>query len=257
MLIILSTNSKKGMGKYNNDIVNYTSNFCYVMDGATSLFNDNIFFETSDLYEYMQLLKSNIVYSKSIQNSLINGIILSNKLLTGIDKYEEYKLPTFTIAAISEEKEYYNLYILCDCLISILFKNGNIENIEDYRFDETKIKYRKETSAIDKLELSMNEKLKLKKTIWREYRKLANTKDGYPVGSTNPNSINEGMFKRIYKKDVDKIIICTDGFYNTLGIPNNKESFEKDLLENRILNLDNNDDLTYVLIENKGINLNE
>ena len=39
---------KKGIGKYNNDIVNYASNFCY----TSSLFNDNIFFDTSDLYEY-------------------------------------------------------------------------------------------------------------------------------------------------------------------------------------------------------------
>lgn len=248
---IISSDSKQGIGKYNNDIVNYTSNFCYVMDGASSLFNDNLFFETSDLYEYMQLLKKNIVYSESIQTSLINGIVLSNKLLIGIDKYEEYELPTFTIAAVSEEKECYNLYLLCDCLISILYKNGNIENIEDHRFDETKIKCRKEISVIDKLELSMDEKLKLKRPIWREYRKLANTKDGYPVGSTNPNSINEGMFKKINKKDVDKIIICTDGFYSKLGIPNNKEDFEKDLMETRILNLDNNDDLTYILIENK------
>ncbi len=248
---ILSANSKKGIGKYNNDIINYTNDFCYVIDGATALFNDNLFFETSDLYEYMQLLKSNIVYSESIQNSLIKGIIKSNNLLTEITKYKEYELPTFTIAVVKEEKEYYNLYLLCDCLISILYKNGDIENIEDHRFDETKIKCRKETAVINKLELSLEEKIELKRPIWRKYRKFANRNNGYPVGSTNPNSINNGLLKKVCKKDVDKIIICTDGFYNKLGIPNNKEYFEKELIEKKLLNLDNNDDLTYILIDNK------
>lgn len=248
---LLSCNSKKGIGKFNNDIMNYDNDFCYVMDGASSLFNDNLFFDTSDLYEYMQLLKKNIVYSESINSSFSNGIIMSNKSLPGYEKYKEYELPTFTIAAVKEENDYYELYLLCDCLISILYKDGNIENIEDHRFDETKNNCRKEISVIDELNLTREEKLELKRPIWRKYRKFANREDGYPVGSTNPSSINEGIIKRVNKEEIDKIIICSDGLYSKLGLPNNIDYFDKDILEKKVKDIDNNDDLTYILIENK------
>ncbi len=41
---LLSCGSYQGIGKYNNDIFNYNDNFCYVIDGASSVFDDNIFF---------------------------------------------------------------------------------------------------------------------------------------------------------------------------------------------------------------------
>lgn len=248
---VLSCNSIKGTGKYNNDIKNCINNFCYVIDGATSMFNDNLFYNTSDLYEYMKLLKDNISDIGLINDNLIDGIKKSNKHLNRLNKYKEYELPTFTIAAVKENKDDYELYLLCDCLISILYTNGRIENIEDHRFDPIKTRCRKEIAEIDKLDLSIEEKFKFKRSIWREYRKFANAIDGYPVGSTNPNSIKEGITKNINKKDVDKIIICTDGLYSEIGLPNDKSYFEKDALEEKILNTNNKDDLTYMLIDVK------
>lgn len=248
---ILSCNSIKGIGKYNNDIMNCINNFCYVIDGASSLFDDNLFYNTSDLYEYMKLLKDNISDIGLINDNLIDGIKKSNKHLNGINKYKEYELPTFTIAAVKENKDDYELYLLCDCLISVLYNDGKIENIEDHRYDPIKTKCRKEIAEIDKLELSTEEKFKLKRPIWREYRKFANAINGYPVGSTNPNSIKEGIIKRINKKNIDKIIICTDGLYSKIGLPNDKSYFEQDILEEKVLNTNNNDDLTYILIDAK------
>ena len=249
---ILSCNSIKGIGKYNNDIMNNIDNFCYVIDGASSLFNDNLFYKTSDLYEYMKLLKDNISDIGLINDNLINGIKKSNKYLSGLNKYKEYELPTFTIAAVKENKDNCELYLLCDCLISILYIDGRIENIEDHRFDPIKTKCRKEIEEIDKLELSMEEKIELKRPIWRKYRKFANVINGYPVGSTNPNSIKEGIIKTINKKDIDKIIICTDGLYSKIGLPKDKSYFEQNILEEKILSTKNNDDLTYILIDVKG-----
>ena len=139
---------------------------------------------------------------------------------------------------------------MCDCLISILYKNGTIENIEDKRFDKVKIECRKEIKEINKLNLSDKEKLKLKRNIWRKYRKFANNEGGYPVGSTNEISVENGIINKIDKKVVDKILICTDGLYNLIGIPTNKEYFDKDILEEKIKNSTHNDDLSYYLISN-------
>lgn len=116
---ILSNNSYKGIGKYNNDILNHIGNMYYVMDGATALFEDKVFSQTSDLYEYMTFLKENIKDSASIINNLKEGIKKSNMKIRGLDKQKEYELPTFTIAAMKEYDEYIEVYLLCDCLISI------------------------------------------------------------------------------------------------------------------------------------------
>ena len=248
---IISSGTYQGIGKFNNDIINRVGNMCYVMDGASALFDDNLFFETSDLYEYMNLLKKNIKDNGSMIDNFKSGIEKSNNELIGIEKYNEYELPTYTISAVKEYDAYYEVYLLCDCLISILYKNGNIENIEDNRFDKIKFKCRKEISEIDKLDISKEEKLKLKRPIWREYRKYANKDNGYPVGSTSRNSVEKGIIKRIKKVDVDKILICSDGLYSQFGIPNNSKYFDKQYLENMIQNNKNHDDLSYFLISNE------
>ena len=41
---VLSSNCIKGIGHYNNDICDKIGNFAYVMDGATAVFDDNIFY---------------------------------------------------------------------------------------------------------------------------------------------------------------------------------------------------------------------
>lgn len=246
---ILSSNSIKGAGNYNNDIMNNLNNFCYVINGATALFNDNLFYNTSDLYEYMNLLKKNISDTSSINENLVNGIIKSNKYLKNIDKFKEYELPTFAIAAVKETNKEYQLYLLCDCLISVLYKDGRIENIEDHRFDEIKSQYRNENKKISQLDISSDEKFELKKPTYQKYRKLANAINGYPVGSTNPNSIKNGITKTIDKKNVEKIIICSDGLYNKIGFPNDNSYFDKKKLEEKISNIKVGDDLTYMLID--------
>lgn len=250
-MIIESFNSIKGIGKYNNDIFKIFDDACYVMDGASAIFNDNLFFKTSDLYEYMQLLKLNINNVDNINTNISNGIKKSNNSINNIKDYKEHELPTFTISAIKENKDYYELYLLCDCMISILYKNGKIENFEDHRFDLIKSKCRSEIANLDKKDLNKDAKLDAKRKIWRKYRKLANNyKSGYPVGSTNPCSINHGLIKKIDKKIVDKILLCSDGLYSMLGMPTDKNYFDKTILEKEITKHKNIDDLTYILINN-------
>lgn len=244
---IISSGNYQGIGKYNNDIINCVGNMCYVMDGASALFNDNIFFDTSDLYEYMQLLKNNVKDSNSIIESLRNGINDSNKHLSGIEKYQEYELPTYTIAAVKEYDDYFEIYLLCDCLISILYKDLTIENIIDDRFDKIKYECRKKIKKVDEMNLNDSEKINLKRPIWREYRKYANQENGYPVGSTNNKSVENGIVKKIKKDDIDKILICSDGLYSKIGIPNNANYFDKQYIESIIKG--NYDDLSYYLIK--------
>ncbi|MBR4111065.1 MAG: hypothetical protein IKK43_05205 [Clostridia bacterium] len=249
---ILSEANKQGIRKYNNDIKNNMENIYYVMDGATPLFDDNIFFETSDSYEYMQLLKKNIVVNENIKESFKNGIIESNKKFLNLENYNEYELPTFTMAAVKEKDTTYELFLLCDCLISILYKNGEIENYEDHRFDKIKFECRKEIKEkIEMLEISEQEKSEMKREVFRKYRKFANAQDGYPVGSTNPESIENMIVKEIEKAKIDKILLCSDGLYDEIGIPKEQKDFDNAYLEEKLKDIKNKDDLTYILISNE------
>lgn len=245
---VISSLNLQGIGKYNNDVINHIGNMCYVIDGASALFDDNLFFKTSDLYEYMQLLKKNIKDDISMINSFKKAIKNSNKEIMNIDLYNEYELPTYTISAIKEYDNYIETYLLCDCLISILYKDGKIENIEDKRFDKLKYECRAKIKEIDKLDLDMQEKFKLKRPIWREYRKYANQENGYPVGSTKENCIDSGYVSRIDKDKIDKILICSDGLYGQYGMPN-YNYFNKEYLEKIISETKNHDDLSYYLIK--------
>ena len=85
---ILSKGSYKGSRKYNDDIIGHDKDVYYVIDGSTAVFNDNKFFKTSDLYEYMQLLNKNIKDSGSVIGSLKTGIVNSNPKLKGMEKYK-------------------------------------------------------------------------------------------------------------------------------------------------------------------------
>ena len=248
-MIILGSGTKKGDDIYNRDISNHMDGFCYVIDGATPLFNDNLFSNTSDVYEYMKWLKNNITNKSSIEGNFIDAIKKSNLKISNIEKYSEYELPTFTIAAVKEENKKYFLYVLCDSLISILYKNGEIKNIYDNRFEKFKKRWANKIEKIDKLVISEDDKTNMKLSIWKEYRKYANKKSGYPVGSTDFNSIKSGISLDVLKEDVDSILICTDGFFNAFGFPSEKWYFNKDVLASKIKSINYLDDITYILLK--------
>lgn len=250
---IISQGSYKGSRKYNDDIIGNNKNVYYVLDGSTAVFNDNKFFKTSDLYEYMQLLKKNIKDSGSIIGSLKTGIVNSNGKINGLEKYKEYELPTFTIGAIKEYDNELEVFLLCDILITILYNDGRIGHFVDKRINVTKRICRDRILEIKDMKISEEEKKKLLKENEQETRKKANAKGGFPVGSTNSASIDEGYLLKLPKTTIKKILICSDGLYNW----NNPDEidikyFDKEYLEgevNKILEKEERDDLSYMLLE--------
>lgn len=252
---VLSSGCFKGSRKYNGDIIGIFDNMCYVMDGSTALFYDNKFFETSDLYEYMQLLNKNISNSEMVKEDLKNAIFKVNQGLDNLDSYKEYELPTFTIAVVKDIGDKIETYQLCDTLISILYKDGSVENIEDRRIDPVKNICRSRKKEILAMQdISDEERRKLILENEQVTRMKANaTDDGYPVGSTNLESIDQGIIRYFDKEKIDRILICSDGLYDSEEImPANIKDFECKILEERVnkkLNEKVRDDLSYILIE--------
>lgn len=251
---VLSSGCYKGSRKYNGDIIGIFDNMWYVIDGSTAVFNDNKFFETSDLYEYMQLLNKNISSNEEVKDNLKKAINESNKKLVGIEKYFEYELPTFTIAVVKECEDKIGTYQLCDTLISILYKDGDVENIEDRRIDSVKNVCRSRRREIIAMQdISDEERKKLILENEQVTRKKVNIENGFPVGSTKLESIEQGITRYFDKGKIDKILICSDGLYDSEEIlPKSSSDFEINNIENRvkeILTKEKRDDLSYILIE--------
>lgn len=251
---VLCQGSYKGSRIYNGDIYNIDNNLYYVMDGATSVFDDYKFSKKGDLYEYMQNMKKYFVNSNDLIKDLQMAIIKSNNEFKDLNKYKEYELPTFTIAVVKDCGELVECYILCDTLISILFKDGHIENIEDRRIDKTKDEFiiQKRMILNDK---SLYEEKRDKLLLLNEQvaRMKANVKGGFPVGSTVPERIEQGLIKKIDKKLIDRILICSDGYYGSdVNYPKTNEEFKEDYVNKRvekILKEEKRDDLSYILLE--------
>ncbi len=251
---VLSRGTYKGSRNYNADIMGLLDGMYYVCDGSTAVFDDNKFFKTGDLFEYMTLLNKNIKSDTNIKDDLKRAIDLSNVSLVGMEKYKEYELPTYTIAVIKDLGEQIEYYILCDTLISILYKDGHVENIQDRRIDPVKDVCRTKRRAI-LADTSLSEDKKMKQLVLNEQvtRMKANAVDGFPVGSTKKESIDLGFSGFIDKANVDRILICSDGYYDSEEvIPSTKEEFDIRYVEERvkkILSHDKRDDMTYILLE--------
>lgn len=251
---VLSSGTYKGSRNYNADIIGLLDDMYYVCDGSTAVFNDNKFFDTGDLLEYMKLLNENIKNESDIKSDLKRAINLSNQSLVGMDKYEEYELPTYTIAVVKDLDERIEYYILCDTLISILYKDGHVENIQDRRIDPVKDVCRTRRRAILKdTNLSDDERMKLLIENEQVTRMKANAENGFPVGSTRAESIDLGFIGTIDKSKIDRILICSDGYYDSEdAMPAIRDEFEVSYVEKRvkkILSHDKRDDMTYILLE--------
>jgi hypothetical protein len=250
---ILSKGCYKGSREYNDDIIGHDKDLYYVLDGSTAVFNDNKFYKTSDLYEYMKLLNKNIKDSGSILGGIKTGIVNSNGKLKGLEKYKEYELPTFTVGAIKEYEQDIDVYVLCDILITILYKDGRIGHFVDKRINGIKQRHRDRVQEIKNMDITEEEKDKLLLEAEQETRKNANAKGGFPVGSTNPASIDEGYILMLPKMTIKKILICSDGMYNWKKAEAIDEKFfDKEYLENEVqkmLKEENRDDLSYMLLE--------
>lgn len=251
---VLSSGTYKGSRNYNADIIGLLDEMFYVCDGSTAVFDDYKFFKTGDLLEYMKLLNKNIKNETNIKDDLKKAIRLSNEKLVGIEKYNEYELPTYTIAVVKDLGEKLEYYILCDTLISVLYKDGHVENIQDRRIDPIKdICRTRRRELLADTSLSDEERMELIIENEQITRMKANAENGFPVGSTKEESIDAGYIGTIDKELVDKILICSDGYYDSEeAMPSTKEEFDISYVENRvkeILSQDKRDDMTYILLE--------
>lgn len=229
---------EKGDGKINEDVVGSIGNCFWVIDGATDVFFKHHLQKENEVYWYVQeldkYLKTKYLEDRSLEFNLKNAVdLLYKNIASNIPSdVPEYELPTFAIAMIKAEQALdstkVSYYILGDCSISCIY-NNKITTITDRRITEF-AKLNREKLKANSLDPRTDKKAQ---DIYRETRKNANQKNGYPIGSVRGAGIKKGKQGEFFLSKGDKILILSDGFHDYLT---SNPSCMKDFLNEQKIN---------------------
>ena len=131
----------------------------------------------------------------------------------GKDKYiaglEEYDKPCFTSATVTILNDKIKCEVLGDSYIHIKKKNGDLVEITDDRVD---LYAGKTVDVIENAKINNSNTEEAIKNQKIENQKMMNVKGGYWVVAFKGNFESEFIVAEFPIKDIDKILICTDGF---------------------------------------------
>ncbi|MBR2832944.1 MAG: protein phosphatase 2C family protein [Bacilli bacterium] len=217
---------------YNEDFIVCDSDYAFVLDGATGL-QKNIISEASDAYWYVNTFASYL--KKCINKSDVKqAIAIALKdIAKDIDKYansinSNLDIPSACIALVKENKDNFEFFVLGDC--SIIYGNKHKQTLltnEDIRkMDNEKIQKMK-LIAKDK-GINISDAYGLVMPDLKQQRLLKNRFGGYYVLDIDEEVIIHANYKVVPKKDIEMIILLSDGFstyYECLELEKNYKTF--------------------------------
>ncbi|WP_099203086.1 protein phosphatase 2C domain-containing protein [Miniphocaeibacter massiliensis] len=229
--------------EYSEDSYFVSENYIIVIDGASSLIRyENSNFLTN---KFVNGIRDNLAVLLS--DSSINIQEALKKSLNNLLKKDKQKLFTkhdisATISIFRIVGEYLEIYYLGDS--PIIIKTSS--DIQEYvakdisKLDSSVLKKMKEISLNKKTNVLESKNSKLIKDMLIKNRGLKNTKDGYWILDTTGKGIENGNYFRVTLKEIENIIVCSDGFsqiYDTFKIYNKLEDLFKDLENNSMENI--------------------
>lgn len=219
---------------HNEDIYGVTKCSYWILDGALSL-NKSKFTDGSSDVVWMvnwwhNYLKENLnQMDKSIITILEEGIEqLNYKFSKFIDINELSKLDRASagIAIIRINKETVESFVLGDVEININSKDKEIKTLVDEKIEKLDSKVMDiifNNTDRDK-EITFNDYTREELEILKIHRMKMNAKDGYYILEHDVTAIRNGIYKEYPLKDVEEILMMSDGFsaiynkYNQLSI---------------------------------------
>ena len=233
-----------------DDIYGNAENVFFVMDGATPLFDDNVFSSVSDVYDFMHALQNSLVEqilvnaSAPLAKLLRIAIEIACEKLSVPDDMLESEGPNYTVAMIRVNECDIDYYICADASIIMEVDEG-IEILTDERFTPFEAENTRRIALLGDKE----NKEALKKEIYRDTRHKANQPGGYLVTSINPNSAANGLVGKLPKNSEKRILLCSDGYTKQEYLYQNLDLNHVEQHEQALLTLPAHDDITYMLIE--------
>ena len=226
--------------KYNEDYIGFGNNYAFILDGASGLVKNKITLDSDAKWyvnELGKILKNELKQNIDLKTILKNSIKKMSDELKKYDIQNYLELPSACIAIVREYDDNIEFLVMGDC--SIIIKNNNslelLTTNEIRKLDGEKIEKMKEIDL--KNNISVKESLKYIIDDLKAQRKLRNNINGYYVLDDKIEAIDYAMYKIINKKDVDKIVLMSDGFstyYECLKIVNNYKEFYEECMNNDV-----------------------
>lgn len=209
----------QGSAKYNEDIIGFTPDGLWVLDGATGLNNKNLVSKESDAKWYVnwwnEYLYKNISKEKNLKEIIKEGIkkidieykrILNNKSITKLDK------PSSSICIVKLHKEKIEYLVLGDCALHTKI-NNKVSIQKDKKLCELDNNVYKEMEELPNLYDLTHDQIKISvmNTIISN-RLKKNTKEGYWILEFEEEAVDNAIYGSI---DVDKkisIMLTSDGY---------------------------------------------
>lgn len=209
----------QGSAKYNEDIIGFTPNGLWVLDGATGLNNKNLVSNESDAKWYVkwwnEYLYNNINKNKSLKEILKQGIreieieYTSNLKNIHISKLDK---PSSSACIVKLHKNKIEYLILGDCAlhtkveekVSVL-KDKNLCILDNQVYKE--MESLKDLSKLTHEEIKQN----VMQTIINN-RLKKNTKDGYWILEFEEEAIDNAIYGTINTSKNISIMLTSDGY---------------------------------------------
>ena len=202
---IKSICSIQGTAVENEDALGSFGNFFWVIDGATDLYNakKSIGYSVSEVTHLLsKVIAKHCVESKTLKE-IFSESIKEVRSIIGLDDFnheEYYKLPTFAFVFAKLTKTKLEYMILGDCVVLV-----NDKEITDHRVDRL--------FDLGKNEIAHSSKDGVqRKTILQKIRELANTSNGYWIGSLDESCVEHAIYEST-EVTSNQIVLMSDGFY--------------------------------------------
>lgn len=198
----------------NQDVCGYQNNIFWVIDGATDVFGNNYLSSVGDVYWIVQKLNRLLKegdkklplkeYVRTAINKVRTEAIIKAPI---INEIPINKLPTYAICCVRYTENFLEYLCLGDCSLFV-------SRFPDKRYTDTRIlPFHLEVNAIKDQYKHDIEKYKIevvKKA--REIKQYINVKNGYWIGTFDPDIVDYAIEGKINIKNGERFLICSDGF---------------------------------------------
>lgn len=204
--------SIKGSSKENEDVASFYNNYCWIIDGATDVFEttNKIGFSVSEFVRKVSSELPSVCDDRKSLEDILRSVIskVSLQFLGSLNFSEDFfaKLPTFSFVFCREIDSRFEYLIIGDCYL--IYNEKIITDNRISKFSKSN-RLKLEKSMLELGTLTEEKRL----TIFRNTRLKANKHDGYPIGSMNPNSIKSALKGSISLSKIKRFLIMSDGYF--------------------------------------------
>ena len=142
-------------------------------------------------------------------------------------KLEEFEIPSASLAIVREDEQKAEIFLLGDTETIIGYKDGHIERVDNP--NQTAVQNNDNAVMERMAEIATSRRCSVIDTMKdpeiqemlqrNRAKKNRPCKGGYWICGTNPEAVEHGVYMQIPKKEIDAIILATDGFnYSYLNL---------------------------------------